>query len=121
MNPDAIRLALHGRAFIASAEGIVWEMARIFVRSLFLAGHSAVILDATNISDPRRVIWKPRSGRREFWRIKYRVFETKELECIDRAMADGREDLVAVIQRMGEYATYPDGPNAYTDDSIFED
>jgi predicted kinase len=46
--PDAIRLALHGQPFIATAEPVVWATAKLMVASLFEAGHGVVILDATN-------------------------------------------------------------------------
>lgn len=44
VNPDAIRLALHGQAFLQEAEPLVWVMAKYMVEALFLAGHSTVIL-----------------------------------------------------------------------------
>ena len=58
VSPDAIRLALHGQRFISEAEPFVWAIAKAMVRALFLAGHSAVILDATNNTRKRRDEWK---------------------------------------------------------------
>src|SRR5216683_5886868 len=55
--PDEIRLALHGQRFIASAEPLVWAIARIMVSALFGAGHPRVILDATNLTKARRDEW----------------------------------------------------------------
>ena len=50
VNPDSIRLALHGKAFILEAEDFVWTIAYTMARALFLAGHETVIIDATNIT-----------------------------------------------------------------------
>ena len=55
--PDAIRLALHGEAFIDLAEPFVWAIAKTMVRALFEAGHDAVVLDACNATAKRRADW----------------------------------------------------------------
>jgi predicted kinase len=39
VNPDSVRLALHGRAFFPQAEAMVWAIVGVMVRSLFAAGH----------------------------------------------------------------------------------
>ncbi|GAF94425.1 unnamed protein product, partial [marine sediment metagenome] len=39
VNPDSIRLALHGKAFIEEAEPMIWTIAKYMVRALFIAGH----------------------------------------------------------------------------------
>ena len=57
VNPDSIRLALHGNQFITEAEPMVWEIAKYMVKSLFLAGHNTVILDATNTTVKKRKEW----------------------------------------------------------------
>ena len=97
VNPDSIRWALHGRPFVPSAEGFVWAIAKIMVRALFLAGHTTVILDATNTTRKRRDEWKSSKYKREF-----RVFNTSELECIKRAEKTNRPDLISIIQKMAE-------------------
>lgn len=56
--PDSIRIALHGRAYIQSAEPYVWAIARTMVASLFEAGHRRVILVACNITRKRRDEWR---------------------------------------------------------------
>ena len=97
VSPDAIRLALHGKAYISQAEPYVWAIARTMVASLFEAGHDKVILDACNNTRKRRDEW--RSGR---WRRLFSDFHVSSAICIERAKHDGRDDLVSVIERMAE-------------------
>ena len=91
VNPDSIRLALHGQAFIGDAEPMVWVIAKYMVKSLFLAGHSDVILDATNITKARRDEWKSKKWNRQFV-----VVDTPKDVCLERA----NEALIPIIERM---------------------
>ena len=95
VNPDSIRLALHGQAFQALAEPFVWAIAKVMVRALFLAGHSKVISDATNTTQARRDEWIS-----DGWDTKFKVFRTTAWVCIERARKAGRDDLIPVIERM---------------------
>ena len=79
VNPDAIRLALHGQAFIGDAEPMVWAIAKYMVKALFLAGHEKVILDACNNTCKRRDPWESESWVREFV-----VFATPKETCLRR-------------------------------------
>lgn len=103
--PDAIRLALHGQRFVASAEEMVWATAKLMVRSLFRAGHGTVVLDATNISRARRDLWRHDSE----WVRNFVVLLTPSSECIKRANTSDRLDLVSVINTMLDQF---DEPNA---------
>jgi predicted kinase len=95
VNPDAIRLALHGHNYITDAEPMVWVIAKYMVRALFLSGHNEVILDATNLTKKRRDEW---IGP---WNIEYKLFtHVSKEECIKRAINSNREDLIPVIERM---------------------
>lgn len=96
VNPDAIRLALHGQAYIASAEDFVWATAKLMVRSLFKAGHRQVVLDATNTTRKRRDEWK----KDEEWSREFIVLDTPADVCEQRAEKGGRFDLLPVIERM---------------------
>ncbi|MCK5651817.1 MAG: hypothetical protein KAJ42_10585 [Gemmatimonadetes bacterium] len=107
--PDAIRLALHGKAFLKEAEFMVWPMAVLMVKALFRAGHEHVILDATNHTLKRRQFWYDAGD----WAIGYVNCTAGKEECIARAQAE--EDrlsalslppsdfsLIPVIERMAE-------------------
>jgi predicted kinase len=99
VNPDAIRLALHGQVFVPQTERLVWALAHYMVEALFLAGNRTVILDATNVTDKRRLEWM--TARYPVTvEIERKIFDTSPEECVRRARANGREDLVPVIERM---------------------
>lgn len=95
VNPDALRLALHGQPFIPEAEPLIWAMAKIMVRSLFLAGHTHVILDATSTTRAARAHWKD-----PLWVRVYQTFDECKETCIRRARESGKGYLVPVIERM---------------------
>lgn len=102
VNPDSIRLALHGQPFIGLAEPFVWAIAKCMVRALFLAGHETVILDATNTTRMRRDEWISRS-----WSRQARLFPTDAAVCEERARQTAIDDkhlegLIAAIHRMNE-------------------
>lgn len=98
VNPDSIRLALHGKRFEVLAEDFVWAIAKTMVRSLFLAGHKTVIVDATNTTRRRRDFWKP--GESDEWQTLIYLVNTDAATCRDRAGDD--EVLKDVIHRMAE-------------------
>lgn len=93
--PDAIRLAMHGQRFAREAEPLVWAMARVMVRALFLGGHYYVILDSTANTKKRREEWRSKEWRREFIEMN-----ADKDECIRRARAAGDEYIIPVIERM---------------------
>lgn len=98
VNPDSIRLALHGQKFYGPAEPMIWAIAYVMTDALFKAGHKTVIVDATCVSKRRRTPWVERFGKTA--RVTFRVFNTSPEECIKRAMADGEPDMVPVIKDM---------------------
>jgi predicted kinase len=95
VNPDSIRLALHGRRFEALAEPFVWAVARVMVRALFLAGHPVVVVDATNTTRKRRDEWKSSD-----WQTAFHVIDTPAAECIRRAIEVGDTEIIPIIERM---------------------
>jgi predicted kinase len=100
VNPDSIRLALHGKKFFGPAEPMVWAIAYLMVDALFLAGHKTVIVDATAVSKRRRTPWVERFGK--IADIEFKIFNTHPDECIRRALMDNEPDMVRVIKDMLE-------------------
>ena len=94
VSKDAIRLALHGERYLQQAEGWVHTISKTMVHSLFMAGHDTVILDETNGNYERRRQWW--SGVP--WDVKFKVIDTKEEVCIERAEDDGDEVIIPVIK-----------------------
>lgn len=92
VNLDSIRLALTGQPFCEEAESMVSCIAKIMITSLFLAGHSRVIIDATNVTVEDRNRWIDKRWRREFIHIT-----TSSGICTSRALEDGNLQLVNVI------------------------
>jgi predicted kinase len=93
--PDSIRLALHGQRFYAPAEPVVWAAAKLMVRSLFLAGHKHVVLDATAGTRARRDEWKSKD-----YALYFKAVDVSKEECVARARAINDEEIVPVIERM---------------------
>jgi len=95
VNRDAIRLALHGQAFIVNAEPMITAIEEYMVKSLFLAGHKKVIVDATHLKEKYIKRWDVGP-----WDLQTHILTTSKEVCIERAKADNREDLIPIIERM---------------------
>jgi hypothetical protein len=103
VSPDSIRLALHGKPFLETAEPWVRLLAKLMVKALFLSGHSTVILDCTNHTRKRRDEWISKR-----WRRQFHVLDADVHECLKRAEKtpgpNGYDTITAVIRRMaGEF------------------
>lgn len=97
VNPDSIRLAIHGQRFYGPAEPLVWATAKLMVRSLFLAGHKYVILDATNVERKRRDEWISKE-----WGLFFKHIDTSTETCLERAVATNDADIQPIIRRMSD-------------------
>lgn len=97
VNPDSIRLAIHGQPFIIESEPLVWVIAKYMVNALFIAGHDIVILDATNTTKARRDEWKSKK-----WNRKIMVFNTSCNVCVKRAKKTNTTYLIPIINSMNE-------------------
>jgi predicted kinase len=103
VSPDAIRIALTGRAFVPQAEKFVWATAHAMVEALFYAGHESVLFDATSVSEKRRSEWRdPR------WRRVFVVFQPNVQLAKERARDSNFPE--EVIDRMADNFTFPDTP-----------
>jgi hypothetical protein len=89
--PDDIRLALHGRPYLPSAEDFVWATARLMVRALFKS-HGVVILDACNNTVKRRAEWVDKE-----WSRKFLVVDAPLDTCLARTEDESMKN---VIMRM---------------------
>lgn len=65
------------------------------VRALFLAGHDTVIVDACNNTRKRRDEW-----RSEEWDTVFKLFDTSERVCRERAESESDKYILPVIERM---------------------
>lgn len=97
VNPDSIRMSLHGKTFLSSMEPYVWAITRTMIESLFHAGHDYVILDATNVTKRRRNEWLSKKWDTKFWWVK-----TTEDVCLERAQQKDDFNMVPVIKRMAK-------------------
>ena len=96
VNRDAIRLATTGRAFVPEAEALITVIEDYMVKSLFLAGHKTVIVDATHTTAKRRERWE----NSDLWKVEHKIFVTDVHTCLLRAVYGGRKDLVPIIENM---------------------
>ena len=104
VEPDAIRMVIHGGPWRKNIEPLVWAHAHVMVEALFEAGHSDVILDATNHTFRRRLEWE--DGR---WRVQIHEVPTSPEICRERAIATKQEYLLPVIDRMARDYQPPGG------------
>lgn len=102
VNPDSIRLGLHGKPFIGEAEPFVWAIAKVMVRALFLAGHETVIVDATNTTRKRRDDWKSKDWAREFEIVLESPEVCKQRAGLSAVDTTHLEGLIGAIDRMAE-------------------
>lgn len=94
---DAIRMALHGKPFLPEAEQIVTSIEEYMVRSLFIAGHNTVVVDACHVQRRQRDRWRSKHWVREFYWVN-----TSPDICHDRADETDQDYLHAVIARMSK-------------------
>ena len=86
VNPDSIRLALHGQPFVNRAEEFVWAIAHIMARALIFSGHERIIIDATNITEKKRDSWRKLFPNCD---IILKEFDTPKDVCVARALRRG--------------------------------
>ena len=104
VEPDAIRLVIHGTAWRRNIEPLIWATAHIMVESLFESGHTDVVLDATNHTIARRMEWEDSR-----WAVVCHVVDTGPDACKERAINTNQEYLIPVIERMDRDYEPPGG------------
>jgi len=100
VNPDSIRLAVHGQAYIAEAEPFIWAITYAMVDALFIAGHKVVVVDATNTTEKARKPWLDKFENREDIFVVWIIINTKKEICLERSKATNQGYLIPVIERM---------------------
>jgi predicted kinase len=112
ISPDDIRLAIHGKPYIQSAEPLVWAIAETFARAAWIGG-AKIVIDATNTTEKRRATWTALANdlRATYGFISMNVpIET----CLDRAERDGNTKLMEIIEKMsGQYEHLPADESVY--------
>ena len=101
--PDSIRLAATGQRYQQETEDLIWAIAKIFVRSLFFAGHETVIFVACNNTKKRRDFWIDK-----LWKRTYIVLDISAECCIARAQKAEDQEIVPIIERMAEAQEFED-------------
>ena len=114
VNPDSIRLALYGETYLPAAERMVWTQAHYMVKSLFIAGHMVVAVDATNTTAFSRDKWKSMD-----WRRHIIHFPTSEDVCLERAISNGQEYLISVIKKMARQLAVPTDTELMLDEKFY--
>jgi predicted kinase len=99
VNRDSIRLALHGKDYVQSAEAFVSKVEELMVKSLLVAGHPKIIIDATHTTVAYRNRWT-RVLKDMNVDIKYKEFLTDADICKSRAKDTGKLYLLPVIAKM---------------------
>jgi predicted kinase len=85
----------------------VWAIAKAMVKSLFLAGHKTVVVDATNTTIKRQEDWNDVAVEVGAT-VKFKVFyDVSSAECKLRAIKDSKEFLIPVIERMADAWEHP--------------
>lgn len=94
---DLVRKVLHGVEYMAKLEPVVWLVTEWIIEYMLRQGHSYIIVDATNITKKRREHWQRFATMAA---IRFVLFDTAASDCVDRAVVNGEEELVPIIQRM---------------------
>lgn len=87
VSPDAIRQVLAASGTPVVHQEMIDHMASFMVRSLFMAGHTRLIVDDPNCKRKYRDRWYPK-GTGLTWEVKFVHIYTGLDECISRAEPD---------------------------------
>lgn len=106
VSSDEIRLLEYGQRYLAGGERYLWKTHGIVLKVL-MQQQFDVIVDSTNINKVHRATLIELA--KEFgYRTHAVCFTTDVAECVERALKDGMEDLVPVIEQMASDIEYPD-------------
>ena len=94
VSPDAIRQVLRASGTPIAPQNVVDATARFQIRSLFMAGHTRLILDDPNVTRELRDRWYPK-GKDPTWEVWFKHIFTGIDICLERA----EPDHIPVIKR----------------------
>ncbi len=95
VSPDAIRQVLIASGTPAVPQPMVDHMANFMVRSLFMAGHTRLIVDDCNVTRALRDRWYPK-GTELNWEVRFVHIYTGMDECLERAVDEHIETIKAM-------------------------
>jgi len=87
VSPDAIRQVLLASNTPVVPQAMVDHMASFQIRSLFMAGHTRVILDDCNVKREDRDRWHPKA-KEPTWEVVFHHVYTGKDACIERAIVE---------------------------------
>lgn len=87
VNPDSVRLAIHGQRYWADMEPVVWSTVHHMIKAHFLYGCENVWLDACNLRPKTQQEYYPGPGKP--WKnvVFYYLYASKET-CLERCQYD---------------------------------
>jgi predicted kinase len=94
VNPDQVRLSLHGQRFVASAEPFVWATVYTMVDALLKCDCDVVLDGCFNTHKRREPFYK--------YDPKYHLITTSKEECIKRARDTNDLEIISIIEKMAK-------------------
>lgn len=100
VSADQLRYLVYGQRFWGPGEDFMWAIRKIILKMLMEQGVN-IVIDETNTTATRR---KPviNLAKKYGYSVEAVVIDTPKETCIERAKAEGDENLIPVIERMAE-------------------
>lgn len=100
VSADQLRYLVYGQRFWGPGEDMMWAIRKIALTMLMEQGID-IVIDETNTTAARR---KPiiELARKHGYSVEAIVIGTPKKTCIARAIAEGDERIIPVIERMAE-------------------
>lgn len=98
VSADQLRYLVYGQRFWGPGEDMMWAIRKIALTMLMEQGID-IVIDETNTTAARR---KPiiELARKHGYFVEAVVIDTPKEVCVERAKADGDDNLITVIERM---------------------
>lgn len=105
VSADEFRFLVYNQRFWSGGEPLMWSIREMFLKMLMKQGID-IIVDETNTTKDRRapII----SLAKEYgYTIQCQVIQTNREVCMDRALENGQDNLVPIIDRMSKQFHMP--------------